>query len=875
MAQYYYDKFTAISNTYRADNAPWKTHPAGGFAKGSFSGQPSGYSHDGSSNTYTTAGSWAHGAPITPGASFFQPATNAQSIVRQVALQSGVAGYDSVDTTLEIKYASENSQNTTYSKGALVQAKIPAEDGTYPANGRHTDGYWYVKGAAVGPLGPGVITNSAYSKANFGDKITRLSNGWLVAAAKQDNTEIFLFKSMDGGVSWTPLCSVSQGATGSIGTYAIASDGTKVYVAVARSITNNTVNYTVFDALTVQNTRLTDYTTKQINNVTHATVTQIQIYVDPLTKFVHVAWIASSSGSSPTQNVYHSVSTNGGTTWSSTTMVTTAITTDGRYSYTNLGLTTDSKGFVTIFATSGIRLMPSNSSAAVYCVYVFKNNTTFGTTHMYVNSGWSFKIAYDPNSTSFIQTQVTGVKDKDGYFHATWLGYDTVINNIYNVFYGRSRDDGATWELVKRITNQSSGQHNYPTISVDKSNKVVITFAWQNPSQSSRYFVYQMVSTDRGSVFGAPTQVDGRLDANTQCPSVLYDPTFTVSFGDIAPIMYEQTTKGIYFKGNIITNNAPSVTITSPTNNQTLYENDTINISGDAYDADKDQSITVYYQINSEQRKVLATNLSQTQITLSKQLTFKNGKLYDGETVLTGTLAEGVAHTLKIWAVDSENEQSATIERTFYVVPNRAPLLFIDAVVPVGVIDSDKFKISGTSSDQDANSTVKVTKKLNANNPVEIYSGPGGAWEFDVSLAELVIGENTIVVEVIDNYGAKTSKTIKLKKNEVKTPILHAVARYKVTPPTGSAKGVLLFIERDEDMDLKVELSMTLAGEQEQYETLTADNTAPMPNTNGIVEDTYYHETTEPKDNIILKLSTTRPDATVNHKIHLISGAIE
>lgn len=871
--QYYYDKFTAIGNTSYVEPG-WVSQ--GNDYSPRYSDLAKSYSWNPSTGKFTVNSDfYASGTMIPTGAIGYR--LSGTVLYRYSKTDASSLAEYSSNASASTKDSNSASTNTTYSKGSLVQSNIVAEDGTYPSNGRHSDGYWYVKGAAVptGPLGPGVITNLAYSKANFGDKITRLSNGWLVAAAKQDNTEIFLFKSMDGGVSWTPLCSVSQGAAGSIGTYAIASDGTKVYVAVARAITNNTVNYTVFDALTVQNIRLTDYTTKQINNMTHATVTQIQIYVDPLTKFVHVAWIASSAGSSPTQNVYHSVSTNGGTTWSSTTMVTTAITTDGRFSYTNLGLTTDSKGFVTIFATSGIRLMPSNSTAAVYCVYVFKNNTTFGTTHMYVNSGWSFKIAYDPNSTSFMQTQVTGVKDKDGYFHATWLGYDTVINNIYNVFYGRSRDDGATWELVKRITNQSSGQHNYPTISVDKSNKVVITFAWQNPSQSSRYFVYQMVSTDRGSVFGAPIQVDGRLDANTQCPSVLYDPTFTVSFGDIAPIMYEQTTKGIYFKGSFSTNQSPTITLISPSNNQTLYENDTINLSGDAYDADKDQSVTVYYQINSEQRKVLATNVSQTQISLSKQLTFKDGKLFDGETALTGTLAEGVAHTLKVWAVDSENGQSATIERTFYVVPNRAPLLAIDAIVPSGIINTDKFKISGTASDQDANSSVKVNYRINAANPIEIYTGTGGAWEFDLSLSQLIVGENTIIIEVIDNYGAKTSKTIKLNKNEVKTPVLQSVARYKISPPKGSARGVLIWVQRDEELDLKVELSMTLVGEQEQYVLLEADPDEIVPVTDGIMEDEYYHETVEPKDNIILKLTTSRPNINIDNKIYLIMGVVE
>lgn len=320
-------------------------------------------------------------------------------------------------------------------------------------------------------------------------------------------------------------------------------------------------------------------------------------------------------------------------------------------------------------------------------------------------------------------------------------------------------------------------------------------------------------------------------------------------------------------------NVAPTVSLSGPGDNSTLYENDTFTIVGTAYDDDADQSVTVYYQINSEQRKVLATNLSKTQITLSKQLTFKGGKLFDGEVVLTDTLAEGVPHTLKVWAVDNEGAKSATIERTFYVVPNRAPLLAIDAVVPSGIINTDKFKISGTSSDPDANANVKVTKKVNANNPVEIYSGPGGAWEFDVSLAELVVGENTIVIEVIDNYGAKTSKTIKLNKNEVKTPILQSVARYKVEPPKGAAKGVLFWIQRDEGLDLKTELSMTLKGEQESYEQLTAMHTAPVYE--GVLEDEFYYETSEPKDNIILKLTTSRANVTIDNKIYLIMGVLE
>ncbi|WGT37696.1 hypothetical protein QH639_17915 [Lysinibacillus sp. 1 U-2021] len=331
-------------------------------------------------------------------------------------------------------------------------------------------------------------------------------------------------------------------------------------------------------------------------------------------------------------------------------------------------------------------------------------------------------------------------------------------------------------------------------------------------------------------------------------------------------------TKSTTFTFSVV-NSAPTVTLSSPTNNLTLYENDSFNIAGTAIDTDPNQSVTVYYQIDDNPKKVLAANLSQIQIALSKALTFKGGKMFDGITVITGALADGVAHTLKVWAEDGEKASSSIIERTFYVVSNRAPLLTVDPITPNGIIDSDNFKIKGLAGDPDANASVKVSYRINNGNPVQIYNGPGGTWELEIALSQLAVGENTIVVEVIDNYNAKTSKTIKLNKNTVKTPILQFVARYKIEPPRGSVKGVLLFIERDAGLAVKVELSMTLTGEQEQYITLTPVNTAPT--NSGTIEDTFEHTVSEEKQNIILKITPSRTDLSFNHKIHLISGAVD
>ena len=321
-------------------------------------------------------------------------------------------------------------------------------------------------------------------------------------------------------------------------------------------------------------------------------------------------------------------------------------------------------------------------------------------------------------------------------------------------------------------------------------------------------------------------------------------------------------------------NVAPTVSLRHPSGNVRLYENDMLNIEGTAFDSDSDQSVTVYYQINNEPRKILGTNLSQERFSLSKQLTFKGGKLYNGNSAITGTLSQGI-QKLVVWAEDTEKGISPKIERRFSVVPNRAPLLSVDAVVPSGVVDTDTFKITGNASDEDANATVKVTSRINTGETVEIYNGSGGPWEFEVELAQLVIGENTIVLESVDNYGAKTSKTIKLNKKEMKTPILQSVARYQIEPPSGSAKGVLLFIQRDKELKIKVELSMTAKGEAEQYTVLSPVNTAPITAKQGVVEDTFEHKGMEAKQRIVLKITPTRRDLASNHKIHLITGAVD
>ena len=227
-----------------------------------------------------------------------------------------------------------------------------------------------------------------------------------------------------------------------------------------------------------------------------------------------------------------------------------------------------------------------------------------------------------------------------------------------------------------------------------------------------------------------------------------------------------------------------------------------------------------------------------------------------------------------MYATDDQGGQSAITERTFYVVPNRAPSLTVNPPTTEGNTDGDKITINGNFADADGNqATVKY--RINGGNSVQVTEGTNGDFEFEVSFAQLELGPNNIVVDVIDSYGSKTSRTVKLTKTAIETPILKSTARYKIEPPSGSATSVLLWVTRDENLQLEASISMTMKGEAESFKPVVSSNTAPSPDFENAVEDEFHLEADSPKDNIMLQLVLTRTSLDVNPKIYLINGVLE
>ncbi len=222
-------------------------------------------------------------------------------------------------------------------------------------------------------------------------------------------------------------------------------------------------------------------------------------------------------------------------------------------------------------------------------------------------------------------------------------------------------------------------------------------------------------------------------------------------------------------------------------------------------------------------------------------------------------MAAGTPHILKVWAEDDKSNKSAEVVRTFYAVPNRAPALTIDAVTPEGSIDNDSFAISGTTSDPDANDVV-VTYKINSGTAIEIHRGAPGTFNFNVALRDLKVGDNSIVVEVTDTYSFKASRTIKLTKYENAAARTKATVRYPITPPTGTANGVRMWIRRSSTLQLEAFASLTLKGEQENYKPMELLVTAPV--SGEIVEDDFVITADEPKQNVVVKLVFTQTHET-------------
>ncbi|MCD5324789.1 MULTISPECIES: Ig-like domain-containing protein [Pontibacillus] len=326
---------------------------------------------------------------------------------------------------------------------------------------------------------------------------------------------------------------------------------------------------------------------------------------------------------------------------------------------------------------------------------------------------------------------------------------------------------------------------------------------------------------------------------------------------------------------DVIQNADPQITL-STSNGTTLYEGDVLTLSGQATDNDNGNVVSVKYQINNGTARAITSGISDgsTPISYNKQLSMSLAKLYDGQTAVSGELAEGTAHTLKVWSEDDQGGKSTVETRTFYVVPNRAPSVSLNQFSEKSeLLNHEKITISGTTSDAEGNN-VSVEYVLNDDSAVGVHEGAAGAFEFDIPLVNLEEGTNTLTVKVTDSYGFTSSKTVNVNKNLNETPVNSGVIRYEVLPPEGQAQSLVLWLQKElGDLNVNAHISMVNDGEVENYQPMNLSNSANINEV--LTEDEFVYDAGSVKSSIMLKVEFRRDDPAADKAIKLISGVLD
>ncbi|WNF07281.1 Ig-like domain-containing protein [Brevibacillus borstelensis] len=233
------------------------------------------------------------------------------------------------------------------------------------------------------------------------------------------------------------------------------------------------------------------------------------------------------------------------------------------------------------------------------------------------------------------------------------------------------------------------------------------------------------------------------------------------SNGNAYPETHEINRSFMAFYIDYRLNDAPSVTLSSPANNETLTEGKGYSISGSATDIDVGDVVTIKYKINNGTARVLraADSDGSTSINFSKNLTYRNKRLWDGSTDVVGyDLAQNTNHTLTVWAEDDKGGKSPDITRTFTVIWNRPPVIS-GQDKNLGTISSPPSE-SFSVTDPDGNPfTIEYyldNQKFNS------FSGVSGQ-TYTVTIAQnnwlrTSLKQHQLKIRAIDNQGAYSER---------------------------------------------------------------------------------------------------------------------
>lgn len=326
-------------------------------------------------------------------------------------------------------------------------------------------------------------------------------------------------------------------------------------------------------------------------------------------------------------------------------------------------------------------------------------------------------------------------------------------------------------------------------------------------------------------------------------------------------------------------NQSPTLTLTSPANNLTLVEGATYTLAGTASDPDAGNAVTVKYSLNGGTARNITSAISDgaSPIPFSKVLTFRDGRLYDGDTDVSGPLAENTTYTVSVWAVDDQGGTSPSYTRSFKVVLNRPPAINLDPynANQTGLSELETLVFTGTVTDPEGDN-VNLTASFNGGDPVTLKSGvpSGTTFEYKVPVSALANGANTVVFTATDTKGAEKKKTLTFAKSGTFAPVKTAVTRYAITPPLGSTAEIVAWVHREVgDLNVDAAASIVATNANEVFAPMTLNRSVPVGD-GSVTEDEFVGTAAQPGAKVTLRLTLTRTDTSADKAVKKIMGGI-
>ncbi|MEV9639461.1 hypothetical protein ABZ756_02035 [Mammaliicoccus sciuri] len=151
---YYWSKYNSVNVSRYHDNSPWvrDTIQEYGFYVLSKS-----YTFDSKLNTYSVSAEKYKMSDVIKAGDIGYLSSSNEKLVRFTAHVDSFGDHGTMSAR-DVKDRNKNEYKVEFVRGSLIQTNIQDVEGTYPADGRHSDGYWYVRGSrvnqSIAPPGP-------------------------------------------------------------------------------------------------------------------------------------------------------------------------------------------------------------------------------------------------------------------------------------------------------------------------------------------------------------------------------------------------------------------------------------------------------------------------------------------------------------------------------------------------------------------------------------------------------------------------------------------------------------------------------------------------------------------------------------------------